>query len=51
MTDREFTILCWRLMIEFVRGFGRHNGLCIDIQIIKPSKLPPESAGLELVNE
>jgi hypothetical protein len=56
MSDREFVILCWRLMIEFVRGYGRKHDLCIDIQIVKrgrdESRFPPghPEYGLDLVN-
>ena len=35
MTDREFILICWRLMIAFIRACGRKNGLCSDVIIIK----------------
>lgn len=38
MTEKEWVLGLWRLMIEFVRLFGRKNGLCTDIKIIKDAK-------------
>lgn len=35
MNDREWVLLLWRLMIEFVRAYGRKNNLCVDVKIVK----------------
>ena len=50
MTDRDFVVLCWRLMIEFVRGYGRKHGLCSDIQIVKPARQPSDSE-IDILNK
>ncbi len=43
MTDRDWIILCWRLMIEFVRAYGKKHGLCDDLRITKAgSPVTPE---------
>ena len=41
--SRNLILLIWRFGLEFLRLFGRENGLCADIQVIKSARLATQS--------